>query len=96
MKSANVLDLIALRVQLILTTCELESLINSLVISLLIRMIICFCNGPLVVIVILGLVLLLDSLMTFCTCLIFLLGRFGNVSLIFSIFLTIFSGADRL
>ena len=59
------LDLIVLRAQLMLTTCELESLMNFLVISLFIGMITCFLKGPLVVIVILSLDLLFESFMTF-------------------------------
>jgi len=64
MKLAIVLDLIALRVQLILTTCKLESLMNSLVMLLLIEMITCFCKGLLVVMKIFGLALSFELLMT--------------------------------
>ena len=64
MKSAIVLDLIALRAQLILTMCELKSLMNLLVMLLLIGMITCFCEGPLVVMEILGLALSFELLMT--------------------------------
>ena len=96
MKSANMLDLIALRAQLILVTYEFESLINSLAISLFIGMITCFCDKPLVVMVILSLVLLFDLLMTFWTCLILLLGRFRNIFLIFNVSLTMFFRMDEL
>ena len=96
MKLANVLDLIALRAQLMLAICEFDSLMNSLAMSLLIGMITCFHDRPLVVMVILSLVLLFGLLMTFCTCLIFLLERFRNVSLIFNVSLTMFFEVDRL
>ena len=69
---------------------------NFLVISLFIRMITCFLKRLLVVMVILGLDLLFDLLMTFWTCSIFLSERFKNVSLIFSVFLMMFFGADEL
>ena len=90
MKSANVLDLIALRAWLMLATCEFNSLMNSLAILLLIGMITCFCDEPLVVIAIFSLDLLFAPLMTFWTCLILLLERFRNVSLIFNVSLTMF------
>ena len=48
-----------------LTTCELESLMNSLVISLFIGMITCFLKRLLVVMVILSLNLLFELLMNF-------------------------------
>ena len=48
-----------------LTTCEFESLINFLAISLFIRMITCFLKGPLVIMVILSLDLLFELLITF-------------------------------
>ena len=48
-----------------LTTYELESLINSLAISLFIRMITCFLEELLVVMVILSLDLLFELLITF-------------------------------
>ena len=69
---------------------------NFLVISLFIRMITCFLKRLLVVMVILSLDLLFDLLMTFWTCSIFLSERFKNVSLIFSVFLMMFFGADEL
>ena len=48
MKLAIVLDLIVLKAQLMLMTCELEFLMNSLVILLFIGMITCFLEGSLV------------------------------------------------
>ena len=63
-KSAIVLDLIALRAQLILTMCELAFLMNSLAMSLLIGMITCFHKKPLVIMEILNLALLFELLIT--------------------------------
>ena len=48
-------DLILLRDWLRLATCSLEEVMNLLVLLLLMETIICFYNGPLVVILILGL-----------------------------------------
>ena len=64
MKSAIMLDLIALRARLILTMCKLESLMNSLAMLLLIGIITCFCERSLVVIEILSLALSFELLMT--------------------------------
>ena len=64
-KLAQMLDLMLLKAQLILMTCEDESLINLLPRSQLMGMITCFRNGPLVVMLSLGLALSLEPLMTF-------------------------------
>ena len=95
MKSAIVLDLIVFRARLILAMCELEFLMNSFAISLFIGMITCFLERSLVVMLVFGLTLSFEPLMTFCISSIFLL-RLGNISLILSIFLAMFFGATGL
>ena len=88
-KSVQMLDLMLLRAQLILITYEDESLINLLPRSQLIGTITCLQDKPLVVMLSLGLALLLEPLMTFWIESILLLGRLGNVPLIFKVFITI-------
>ena len=87
MKSAQTLDLMLLRAQLMLVTWDAESLMNLLPSSLFIGTITCLYKGPFVVMLSLGLGLLFESLMTFWIELIFLFGRLRNTSLIFSIFI---------
>jgi len=96
MKSAIVLDLIVLRAQLILAMCELEFLMNSFAISLFIGTITCFLEKPLVVMLIFGLTLSIELLMTFCISSIFLLGRLGNAFLILNVSLAMFFRATGL
>ena len=88
-KSTIILELIPLRAQLMLITCMLESLMNFLLRLLLIGMITCLWDGPFMVILILGLGLELESLMTFWIRSIFAFRRLGNDSLIFNVFLVI-------
>ena len=88
-KSAQVLDLILLRVRLMLITWEDKSLVNLLPRSLDIGTMTCLQEGPLVVILILGFSLSFELVMTFWMELIFLLERLGNVSLIFKVFIVI-------
>ena len=88
-KSTIILELIPLRAHLMLITCMLESLMNFLLRLLLIGMITCLRDGPFVVILILGLDLELEPLMTFWIRSIFAFRRLGNDSLIFNIFLVI-------
>ena len=68
---------------------------NSFAISLFIGMITCFLERSLVVMLVFGLTLSFEPLMTFCISSIFLL-RLGNISLILSIFLAMFFGATGL
>ena len=89
-KSAIVLDLIVLSAQLMLTMCSLELLINSFAILLFIKMMTCFLDGLLVVMLIFGLTFSFKPFMTFCISSIFLLERLENVSLIFNISLAMF------
>ena len=70
-KSTIVLELIPLRAQLMLITCMLESSMNFLLRLLLIGIITCLWDGPFMVILILGLGLELESLMTFLRIVIF-------------------------
>ena len=64
-----------------------ESLMNLLPSSLFIRTMTCLHEEPFVVILSLGLGLSFEPLTTFWMVSIFLFGRFGNASLIFSIFI---------
>ena len=86
-KSAQTLDLIFLRAQLMLVTWDIESLINLLPSSLFMGTMTCLHEGPFIVILSLGLGLSFEPLTTFWMVSIFLFGRFGNASLIFSIFI---------
>ena len=95
-KSTIVLDLMALRAQFILTTCKLESLMNFLARLVFIGTITCFLEGPLVVMLILGLDLSFEPLMTFCISSIFLFERLENVFLIFNVSLAMFFEAEKL
>ena len=88
-KSTIILELIPLRAHLMLITCMLESLMNFLLRLLLIGMITCLRDGPFVVILILGLDLELEPLMTFWIRSIFAFRRLGNDSLIFNVSLVI-------
>ena len=72
-----------------LITCMLEFLVNFLLRLLLIGTITCLRDGPFVVILILGLGLELELLMTFWIRSIFAFGRLGNDSLICNVFLMI-------
>ena len=85
MKSAIVFDKIFLRAQFILITYMLESLRNLFASLLFISTITYLYEGLFVVMLILGSGLPLSLFMTFWTILIFLLGKFGNISLIFNI-----------
>jgi len=87
-KSAQMLDLMLLRAQLILITCEDKSLINLLPRSQLMRMITCLRDRLLVVMLSLSLALSLELLMTFWIESILLLGRLENIFLIFKVFIT--------
>ena len=74
----------------ILATCKLEFLMNFFAITLFIGMITCFLERPLVVMLIFGLTLSFEPLITLCIFSIFLLGRLGNIFLILSISLAMF------
>ena len=89
-KSAQMLDLMFFRTWLMLIMWDAESLVNFLPSLLDIRTMTCLCEGPLVVILILGFSLSFFSLMTFCIVLIFLFKRSGNVFLIFNVFIATF------
>ena len=90
MKLAIVLDQIFLRAWLMFATCMLKSLINFLASSLFISMMTCLREELFIVILIFGLGLTLEPLITFWTRSIFLFGRFENASLIFNVFIAIF------
>ena len=64
-KSVQMLDLMLLRAQLILITCEDKFLINLLPRLQLMGIITCFQDRPLVVMLSLSLALLLEPLITF-------------------------------
>ena len=84
---AQMLDLMLLRAQLILITCEDKSLINLLPRLQLMGTITCLRDRLLVVMLSLSLALSLEPLMTFVMELIFLLGKLGSVFLIFKVFI---------
>ena len=96
MKSAIMLDQIFLKAQLMFVTYMLEFLINFLASLLFISMITCLWDRLFVVILIFGLGLILELLITFWTRSIFLFRRFGNVSLIFNVFIVIFDVEKEL
>ena len=81
------LDLMLLRAWLMLMIWAAKSLMNLLPRSLFPWTMTCLHDGPLVVILSLGLGLLFELLMTFWMVLIFLFGRFGNAFLIFNMFI---------
>ena len=88
MKSATISDLILFNALLILAIWELESFINCNLFLLFIVIMICFLESLFVVMFNQGLDLS-SPRMIFWMFLIFLLWRFGNVSLIFKISLVI-------
>jgi len=82
-------DFMPLRALLMLITCILDSLMKYFVFSILIGTMTCLQDRPFVIILNLGLGFL-TLLMIFWTCLILQSWKFGNISLIFSIFLAMF------
>ena len=77
-------------------TCMLKSLINFLASLLFISTMTCLREGLFVVMLIFGLGLILEPLMTFWTRSIFLFRRFRNASLIFNVSIVIFDIEEEL
>ena len=86
-KLAQTLDLMLLRVRLMLVMWDTKSLMNLLPSLLFIGTMTCLYERPFIVTLSLSLGLSFELLTTFWIVLIFLFGRFRNVSLIFSIFI---------
>ena len=80
-------DLVLLRAQLKFAICLLEFTINLLALSILIGMIICFQDGPLVIILILGWGLSVLLKIVLLTSSIFLFDNSGKFSLIWRMLL---------
>ena len=94
-KSAITFNLIFFRALLMFMIWVLKSLMKLLMLLMFMRMMTCFCDGPLVVMLIFGFGFSV-LLMIFWTILIFLFWRLGNTSLIFKISLAMLGELEEL